>query len=224
MVRSKRPTSFACDGPLPGKGGAAGPTQSVGPDAMLRVLVIDESQSRAADICAGLVLAGHQVAAVLASALDLSQRVEELKPDVILIETESPSRDTLEHLSAMNRDMPRPVIIFANDDDGDVIRKAVKAGVASYVVDGLDPSRIKPIVEVARVRFEETQALRRELEQATQKLSDRKIIDQAKGLLMKTRQLDEDQAYHTLRRLAMDRGQSLSKVAQDMVAMAKLLL
>jgi len=191
---------------------------------MLRVLVIDESQSRAADICAGLVKAGHQVAAVLASSLDLAGRVEELKPDVILIETDSPSRDTLEHLSAMNREMPRPVIIFANDDDSSTIREAMKAGVSSYVVDGLDPSRIKPIVEVARARFEETLALRRELEDATQKLTDRKVIERAKGLLMKTRKMEEEEAYHALRRLAMDRGQSMSKVARDVIEMAKVLL
>lgn len=191
---------------------------------MLRVLVIDESQSRAADICAGLVKAGHQVAAVLASSLDLAGRVEELKPDVILIETDSPSRDTLEHLSAMNRDMPRPVIIFANDDDSGLIREAMKAGVSSYVVDGLDPARIKPIVEVARARFEETLALRRELAETTQKLSDRKIIERAKGLLMKTRKMEEEEAYHALRRLAMDRGQSISRVSQDVIEMAKVLL
>ncbi|HET7775445.1 MAG TPA: ANTAR domain-containing protein [Azospira sp.] len=191
---------------------------------MLRVLVIDESQSRAADICAGLVKAGHQVAAVLASSLDLAGRVEELKPDVILIETDSPSRDTLEHLSAMNREMPRPVIIFANDDDSGTIREAMKAGVSSYVVDGLDPARIKPIVEVARARFEETLALRRELEDATQKLSDRKVIERAKGLLMKTRKMEEEEAYHALRRLAMDRGQSMSRVARDVIEMAKVLL
>lgn len=191
---------------------------------MLRVLVIDESRSRAADICAGLVTAGHQVAAVLGSALDLADRVAELKPDVILIETDSPSRDTLEHLSAMHREMPRPVIIFANDDDSATIREAVKAGVSSYVVDGLDPARIKPIVEVARARFEATLALRRELADATQKLSDRKVIERAKGLLMKTRRMEEEEAYHALRRLAMDRGQSMSRVARDVIEMARVLL
>jgi len=170
------------------------------------------------------VEAGHQVAAVLASSLDLAGRVEELKPDVILIETDSPSRDTLEHLSAMNRDMPRPVIIFANDDDSGLIREAMKAGVSSYVVDGLDPARIKPIVEVARARFEETLALRRELAETTQKLSDRKIIERAKGLLMKTRKMEEEEAYHALRRLAMDRGQSISRVSRDVIEMAKVLL
>ena len=191
---------------------------------MLRVLVIDESRSRAADICAGLALAGHQVAAVLPSALDLAAQVEAIKPDVILIETDSPSRDTLEHLSAMNRDMPRPVIIFAQEGDSRIIREAVRAGVAAYVVDGLDPSRIKPVIEVAMARFEDYQSLKQELADTTRKLSERKLVERAKGILMKSRGLDEEAAYAALRRLAMERGKTVGAVARDVIDMAQLLL
>lgn len=191
---------------------------------MLRVLVVDESRMRAADICAGLALAGHQVAAILPSALDLADQVGKLRPDVILIETDSPSRDTLEHLGVVNREAPRPVVIFARESDADVIRAAVRAGVSAYVVDGLDPQRIQPVIEVARARFEDYQALRRELADATQKLSERKLVERAKGILMKSRNMDEDAAYKALRRLAMDRGKPLAAVARDVVDMAKLLL
>lgn len=191
---------------------------------MLTVLVIDESRTRAGDICAGLALAGYQVAAILADSDNLTAEVEKLQPDVILIDTESPSRDTLENLAVMNHDMPRPVVIFTADDGQDAIRDAVKAGVSAYIVDGLDPKRIKPIVEVARARFEDTQALRRELDEISRKLSDRKLVDKAKGVLMKARGLDEDGAYHAIRKLAMERGQSMSKVAGDIIDMAKLLL
>lgn len=191
---------------------------------MLTVLVIDESRNRAAEICAGLALAGHQVAAVLPSALDLPAQVQAIRPDVILIETDSPSRDTLEHLSTLERDLPRPVIIFSQDGDGGIIRAAVKAGVAAYVVDGLESARLKPIIEVAIARFEEQQALKRELAAASKKLSDRKVIERAKGLLMKARGLDEDTAYAALRRLAMERGQSLGAVAKEVVAIAGILL
>lgn len=191
---------------------------------MLRVLVVDESRMRAADICAGLALAGHQVAAILPSALDLADQVGKLRPDVILIETDSPSRDTLEHLGVVNREAPRPVVIFARESDADVIRAAVRAGVSAYVVDGLDPQRIQPVIEVARARFEDYQALRRELADATQKLSERKVVERAKGILMKSRNMDEDAAYKTLRRLAMDRGKPLAAVARDVVDMAQLLL
>lgn len=191
---------------------------------MLTVLVIDESRSRAGEICAGLALAGYQVAAILAGSENLTAEVERLQPDVILIDTDSPSRDTLEHLATMNKDMPRPVVIFTQEDGKNAIRDAVKAGVSAYVVDGLDAKRIKPILDVAQARFEESQALRRELEDASKKLSDRKLLDQAKGVLMKARGLDEDAAYHAIRKLAMERGQTMAKVARDVIDMARVLL
>jgi response regulator NasT len=191
---------------------------------MLRVLIIDESKARAAELCGGLAMAGHQVAAVLPSALDLTAQIEKIKPDVILIETDSPSRDTLENLAVMDRDMPRPVIILTPENDQQIMRAAFKAGVSAYVVDNLDLARLKPIVDVAIARFESHQAVKQELAAATKKLSERKVIEQAKGILMKTRSLDEDAAYGALRKLAMERAQPLGKVAGDLVAMAKLLL
>lgn len=191
---------------------------------MLRILIIDESRARAAELCAALAMAGHQVAAVLPSALDLTAQIEQIRPDVILIETDSPSRDTLENLAVMEREMPRPVIILTQDSDAALMRAAFKAGVSAYVVDNLDLARLKPIVDVAIARFDAHQALKQELAAATKKLSERKIIDKAKGLLMKTRGLDEDQAYAALRKLAMDRAQPLGRVAGDLVDMAKLLL
>ena len=121
---------------------------------MLRVLVIDEARARAAELCAGLALAGHQVAAVLPSALDLAERVESIRPDVVLIETDSPSRDTLEHLAAINRELPRPVVLLTHERDAEVMREAFRAGVSAYVVDDLDLARLKPIVDVAVARFE----------------------------------------------------------------------
>ncbi|MBI5901670.1 MAG: ANTAR domain-containing protein [Rhodocyclales bacterium] len=191
---------------------------------MLRILVIDESRTRAAELCAALAMAGHQVAAVLPSALDLTAQIENIRPDVILIETDSPSRDTLENLAVMDRQMPRPVIILTADDDAARMRDAFNAGVSAYVVDNVDMTRLKPIVDVAIARFESRQALRKELAAATKKLSERKVVEKAKGILMKTRGLDEDAAYATLRKLAMERAQPLGKVAGDLVAMAGLLL
>ena len=191
---------------------------------MASVLVIDESQQRAVEICTGLIQAGHQVAAVLPSALELVARIEEIKPDIILIETESPSRDTLEHLGVMNRDMPRPVIMFSQDDDQDTIRSAIRSGVAAYVVDGFDIDRLRPVVDVAVAHFEEHQALKRKLAETSRKLSERKVIEKAKGILMKSRGMDEEAAYGALRKLAMERSQPLAKVAGNVVDMAELLL
>ena len=191
---------------------------------MIRVLVIDESRSRAGEICAGLALAGFQVAAILADSENLTAEVEKLKPDVILIDTDCPSRDTLENLAVINKNMPRPVVIFTQEDGREAIRDALKAGVSAYIVDGLDAKRIKPILEVAQARFDDTQAMRRELDEVSKKLSDRKLVDKAKGVLMKARGLDEDAAYHAMRKLAMERGQSMAKVARDVIDMARVLL
>jgi response regulator NasT len=170
-----------------------------------------------------LIQAGHQVAAVLPTALDLIERIEEIEPDIILIETESPSRDTLEHLAVMNQTMPRPVVMFSSDRDSQTIRSAVKAGVAAYVVDGFDIGRLEPVIEVAIARFEEHQALKHELAEASRKLSERKTIEKAKGILMKTRGMDEDAAYAALRKMAMEKSQPLAKVAADLIDMARLL-
>lgn len=191
---------------------------------MLRVLIVDSSRERAADVCAALALAGHQVAAVLSSALDLSDQVLATKPDVIFIQADSPSRDTLEHLATMNRDCPRPVLLFSQDTDSAMIRRAVKAGVSSYVVDSVSAERLDSLVEVAIAQFEEFQTLRAELDDANRKLTERIVVDKAKGLLMKARGLDEEAAYHTLRKLAMERGRKLADVARDVVDMASLLL
>ena len=191
---------------------------------MLRVLVIDESHTRAGDICASLALAGHQVAAVLPSAIDLVRHVEATRPDVILIETDSPTRDTLEHLSVLDRANPRPIVMFAQDADSQAIRKAVQAGVSAYVVDGVEASRIKPVLDVAVAQFESHLALRNELAQSNRKLAERKLVDRAKGMLMKARSLSEDDAYHALRKLAMERGKTIAAVSQDVIDMAKRLL
>lgn len=191
---------------------------------MLSVLVIDESQSRAVDLCAGLAMAGYQVAAVLDSALDLVDRVAELRPDVVLIQTDSPSRDTLEHLAVVNAASPRPVLMIADQADDDVLRQAMRAGVAAYIAQHLAPAQVEPVMRVALAQFAEYQTLRRERDDAHRKLSERVTIDKAKGLIMKARGVDEDAAYHALRRLAMDQGRKLADVARDVVATASLLL
>ncbi|GAB4056749.1 ANTAR domain-containing response regulator [Uliginosibacterium sediminicola] len=191
---------------------------------MLKVLVIDEIQERALEICEGLTRSGHMVAAVLSDAFKLNDRIKEILPDVVLINTDSPSRDTLENLAVMNQDFPRPVLMFSEDSGDDAIRQAMRAGVSSYVVDGLSPARLEALLKVATVRFDEYMALRRERDDAQRKLSERVVIDRAKGVLMKARGMGEDEAYHALRKLAMERGRRLVDVAEEILASAKLLL
>ncbi|MDY0013943.1 MAG: ANTAR domain-containing protein [Rhodocyclaceae bacterium] len=191
---------------------------------MLKVLVIDESRERAAEISLGLLKAGYQVAAVLPDALNLVHQVAAIRPDVILIDSDSPSRDTLEHLAALSRDNPRPVLLFSREKDGGTIRRALQAGVAAYVVESVDSARLDSIVAVALAQFEEVQALRRERDDASRKLTERVTIERAKGILMKTKGLEESDAYHALRKLAMERGRRIVDVAQSVIDSASLLL
>jgi two-component system, response regulator / RNA-binding antiterminator len=180
----------------------------------MRVLVVDESPECAEVLRDGLRLAGYEVTASLTSAFTLLKAIGDVRPDVIVVDTESPSRDVLEHLVMVTQHTPRPVIMFATDGAPETIRQAVRAGVSAYVVDGLDAQRVKAIIDVAVARFEDFQRLRTELAEANLKLE---------GVLMKTRGLDEDAAYQLLRKFAMDRKQKLSQVAQQLIDAADLL-
>jgi response regulator NasT len=189
----------------------------------MRVLVVDESPERAELLRAGLLGAGHEVTATLSSPLALLETIGQLEPDVIVIDTESPSRDVLEHLVFVSQHTPRPVVMFARDGAPETIRAATRAGVSAYVVDGLDKNRIEAIIEAAVARFDQYQSLRAQLAEANLKLSERKLVERAKGLLMKSRGLDEDAAYSALRKMAMDRKLKLAEVAQRVVDAADLL-
>lgn len=189
----------------------------------MRVLVVDESQERADILREALRRAGYEVSASLSSAGALLASIAELVPDVIVIDTESPSRDVLEHLVVLTQHTPRPVVMFSNDAAPETIREAVRAGVSAYVVDGLDAGRIRAIIDVAVARFEDFQRLRGELAEANLKLAERKRVERAKGLLMKSRGLDEQAAYTLLRKFAMDRKLRIGEVAQQLIDAADLL-
>jgi len=189
----------------------------------MRVLVVDESPERAELLREGLLRAGYEVSASLTSPVALLKTIDELQPDVIVIDTDSPSRDVLEHLVVMSQHTPRPVVMFATDAAPETIREAVRAGVSAYVVDGLEASRIKAIIDVAVARFEDFQRLREELAEANLKLTERKLVERAKGLLMKSRKLDEEEAYALLRKFAMDRKLRIGEVAQQLIDAADLL-
>jgi response regulator NasT len=189
----------------------------------MRVLIVDESEERATVLREGLVMAGHEVAASLASPIELLRAVEELRPDVIVIDTESPTRDVLEHVVVVSQSSPRPIVMFSTDGGGETIRDAVRAGVSAYVVDGLEAARVNTIVQVACARFEEFQRLKAELAEVNLKLSDRKLVERAKGLLMRSRGLSEENAYHALRKLAMSKKLRLGDIAQQVIDAAELL-
>ena len=192
-------------------------------DKPLRVLLVDETFERAAILKGAMQEAGCVVAAHVSFSADLPGLVAEIQPDVIILDTESPDRDVLEHLCVISRDQPRPIVMFTHDGDSDKIRAAIRAGVSAYVVNGLKSERLRPIMDVAMARFNEFQAMRRDLEKAESQLAERKVVDRAKGILMKQRGWSEEDAYQALRKMAMDKGLRLADVAGQVISVAELL-
>ncbi|WP_251969993.1 ANTAR domain-containing response regulator [Sphaerotilus microaerophilus] len=189
----------------------------------LRILLIDDGARRVGLIRDELVRQGHEVVGVVDLARVIHDSVLQLRPDVVIVDSESPTRDTLEHLAALSSQSPRPVVVFTEDDRDDPMRQAMAAGVSAYVVAGLQPQRLASVLRVAIARFEQDRALREELARARSELSDRKVIDRAKGLLMKRQGIGEEAAYALLRKSAMDRGLKIAEVAQRLLDLAPLL-
>lgn len=145
--------------------------------------------------------------------------VRGVNPDIILVDVESPSRDTLEQLTLVRKEEPRPVVLFTQDQNVQSIHAAIESGVSAYLLDGISPERVRPAIEIAMATFKSFQKLRKELDQARTSLHEQKTINQAKAILMKKRQLNENDAYHFLRKLAMGRKQKISEVAHDIIAL-----
>lgn len=189
----------------------------------MRVMLVDDDRHRMILLRQALLDGGNEVVAQLATSDDLLAAVSRHQPDVILIDVDAPSRDTLESLGQISRDRPRPIVVFATHSDADTARRAMRAGVSAYVVDGMAPSRLKSVIDVAIARFDEHQALRRELEETKMRLADRRDVDRAKGMLMQRRKLSETEAYEQLRKMAMDRNLKIGDAARSLLAAAELL-
>ncbi|MDI5889963.1 ANTAR domain-containing response regulator [Halomonas rhizosphaerae] len=183
----------------------------------LKILLVDDELVRAAMVEEALAQEGHEVACRLQGPASLNEMVARHQPDVVIIDMESPDRDTLDSMAILNRENPRPVVFFADQHDPETMQAALESGVSAYVVDGLVPGRVKAIIEVAIARFDAFQSMRQELDKVRNQLSDRKRIERAKGLLMKHQDCDEEQAYRMLRKIAMDRGQRIAKVADSVI-------
>lgn len=193
------------------------------PATDLSILIVDENHIRAALIEEALHEAGHRRVTVVRTVNEVARTIADIAPDVVVIDLENPDRDRLEHFFSLSRALDKPVAMFVDRADAAEIEAAVDAGVSAYVVDGLRKERIKPILDVAISRFNAFARLTRELEEARGALEDRRIIDQAKGILMKGRGLSEAEAYALLRRTAMNQNRKIVDIAQSLVTAAGLL-
>ena len=189
----------------------------------LSIVVVEQDRERALLIVDSLRAAGDHEIIVISEQTGLARRISERNPDVVLVDVSSPSRDMLEELTLASSPMERPVAMFVDRSDDSLTRAAIEAGVSAYVVDGMSPGRIKPVLDAAITRFHMFQRMRAELAATKRALEERKIIDRAKGLLMKARGLDEDAAYALLRKTAMDQGKKVADVAEALVTAAGLL-
>jgi two-component system, response regulator / RNA-binding antiterminator len=193
------------------------------PPPELSILIVDENRIRASIIEEGLLEAGHTRVAVVHEVNEVARRIDQMAPDVIVIDLENPQRDTLEHFFSLSRAVQRPIAMFVDRSDTAAIEKAVEAGVSAYIVDGLKKERVKPILDMAISRFNAFARLTNELAQAKSELEDRKQIDQAKGILMRSRGLSETDAYALLRTTAMNQNRRMAEVAQSLITAAELL-
>ena len=189
----------------------------------LTILVIDENKIRASIIEAGLRDSGHDNVTVVHDINGIARTIADINPDVIFIDLENPNRDMLENMFQISRAVKRPIAMFVDRSDRASIEAAVEAGVSAYVVDGLRQERVKPILDMAISRFNAFSRLTRELEEARGELESRKLIERAKGILMKSRGLSEEAAYALLRKTAMNQSRRLAEVAQSLVTAAALL-
>ncbi len=189
----------------------------------LTILVIDENAIRASIIEAGLHNAGHSRVSVVHDVHGVGRVIERLQPDVIVIDLENPNRDLLESMFQLSRSVKRPIAMFVDRSDSSMIEAAIDAGVSAYVVDGLRQERVKPILDMAIGRFNAFSRMERELAEARSELADRKVIDRAKGILMKSRSIGEEEAYKLLRTTAMNQNRKIAEIAQSLVLAAGLL-
>jgi len=184
-------------------------------------VVMDDEVDRAQLVQEALQAEGVDIVAVLGSGADLLDHIEGLAPDLLIVDIDSPDRDVLEGLRRVGQD--RPVVMFAQDGRTETIKAAVEAGLAAYVVDGLTPERVMPVIEVAIARFAQFQELRGELNKAKTSLAERKLVEKAKGILMQRRGCNEEEAYRSMRKMAMDQKARIVDIANKIIAAADLL-
>jgi len=188
-----------------------------------RILLVDTRAERCEVLRTILRDEGLDVIASIGPGQDLLEAISQHDPEVVLIDIDSPDRDTLESLRTVQASQPRPLVMFTQDDDGASIRRAVEAGVTAYVVDGVETRRLKPIMDAAMAQFSRYRFLEEELRRAQTKLEERKVIDRAKGIVMQQQGISEAEAFAAMRTLAMRKNKRLVEIAEGVIATVELL-
>lgn len=188
----------------------------------LKVMLIDEDSSRSKMLTASLKEAGFKVVGRVACDDDILAGIHVCDPDVLVIDMESPDDYIFNQLIEVNKHLPKPIVFFSDKGESEVIKKAVKTGVSAFVVDGLTSQRVKPVIELAIARFNERQFLYKEISQSKTNLNERKVVERAKGILMSRRKVSEDDAYNSLRKLAMEQNKKLYDIAKNVIEMSEL--
>lgn len=188
-----------------------------------KIVIVDESPVRAAILQEGLREAGFTQVVHISEMQSLLARIYSVDPDIILIDLENPSRDVLEAMFQVSRAVRRPIAMFVDQSDSASIQASVEAGVSAYIVDGLKKERIKPILDLCVSRFNAFAKLQEELERTKSQLEDRKVIERAKGILMKMKGLNEDEAYVLLRSTAMREKKKIGEIAQSIITASEML-
>jgi response regulator NasT len=192
-------------------------------DAPLKIAVVEENPVRAEILRAGLREAGHSNVVLIDETQRLLQTIYDTDPDVVIISLENPSRDTLEQLFQMSRIVKRPIAMFVDRSDRSAIEAAIDAGVSAYIVGSLQKERVQSILDVCISRFNATARLQEELDKTKNALEERRLIDRAKGILMKAKGLSEEEAYRLLRKTAMNEKKKIAEIARSVLTAAELL-
>ncbi len=189
----------------------------------LKIILVDENTGRSAILRRALQDKGHEVICRMDNSDNLSNSNEITHADVIIVNSDIPDDDIFANLSAINKVKPKPIVMFTEKSNSQMAGEAIKSGVNAYIVDGLEGSRVQPIIDVAIARFREFQALKDELDNTKNQLAERRLVEKAKGILMEHKKISENEAYKTLRNMAMNKNKRIAEVADDVISVFGLL-
>ena len=189
----------------------------------ITILLIDDSPERSDALLDALRICGYDQVSCITTNVVIWDELERINPDVVLIDVESPTRDTLEQLTLIRDRLPKPVVLFTQDQNVQSIRAAIQSGVSAYVLDDASPDRVRPAIEIAMATFRSFQQIRQERDEARAGLQDQKALGRAKSILIRRRGMSEDEAYHHIRKLAMRRHQRIGQTAKDIIEMEELI-